>query len=316
MERVLNNIISNEYFPSSTVKGDYNLIVADVTANGKRFIESYVGVKKGHPFFSIYEFIEQRDKRWENIQYHIFTKFGAMKEFASYAEMLKYAPIDGTYLSFARSGKVYDFLDDDYFYYGSGINVGIISSCTEEACIEAANIINDRMLAYLREMNNTGYLPSPECLPEDVYKLLKVTPYWKQTIYSYHGQGSPITKKLIDENIVPHLYEFKSESNQKAYIIHPTALCIACNGTVYNDTRTIGWSVRDKQLNMCYSDAVHEGLSVDGLAVDDVNMVSQMLWNVVHHGPYWKRVLSTLHKRINKHDRNNIRFVLSRHYES
>lgn len=315
MVRTINEIISDEHFSSEITNGGVNthMLVVDVIAGGKHFIECYFGVYKNHPFYSIYPFIEERDRRFKHVQENVFTKFGAKKDFKSYGEIRLLQPLDGAWLSFARSGTTYDYLNDNFFYYGAGFNVDLNANCTYDECIKAANTINDRMMDYLGKINKNGYPSTPECLPEDVWTMLKRTSFWGQEVYSYNGNSIVITKTLIDEKIVPVLYDFVSESNQKVYRIHRTPICISCEGMISKDTYKKGWDVKEKSISLRYSDAVYDGLSKDGLSEEDIKIVGEMLCDV-RRSPYWIGVISKLHRRINKHDRDNVRFVLSRHY--
>lgn len=315
MIRSLNKVISSEYFTSEITNGGISthLVVVDVIAGGKQFIECYFGVDKKHPFYSIYPFIEERDMRFKHVQENVFTNFGAKKEFKSYGEIKFLKPLDGAWLSFARTGKTYDYLNDDYFYYGAGFNVGLNAICTDDECFKAANVINDRMMDHLGKISKNGYPVTSECLPEDVWKMLKRTSFWGQHVYDYNGTSTKITKTLIDENIKPALYDFIKESNQKMYIIRGTSICISCDGMIRKDSYYNRSTLVEKKVNLLYSDAVHDGLSKDGLSEDDIKIVGEMLCDV-RRSPYWIGVISKLHRRLNKHDRNNIKFVLSRHY--
>lgn len=311
MTRIVNSIISDEVF-----ENQYHMIVTDVVANGKRFIESYFGVNKGHAFYSVYEFIESRDSRYRSIEENVFKKFGCKQYFDNRRQTTNLQPVDGAYLAWARTGKQenesYNFLKDDYFYYGSCLQIGFNEQCNVENCTRDAHLINDRMMEFLSK-NSYSHNPTIECLPEDVWKLLKNTSYWGKDIYTY-GPNEPISKQLMDENIKVGLYDFDSAKNQKIYYIQGTRLCIRADGMVSKSTyRDDNFIEHICNINTKYSDAVREGLSREGLHEDDIAKVGVMLCDV-HRSPYWIKVITKLHRRINSHDRNNVHYVLQHCY--
>ena len=307
MKRTLNSIISDEI-----IYGQYHMIVTDVIANGRRFIECYFGVNKGQEFYSIYNFIESRDRRYRSVEENVFKKFGCKQYFDNDHVMRQRSAIDGAFLAWARSGKQelsdYDFLNDDYFYYGSCFQIDANEQCTIENCIDAANLVNDRMMDFLSK-NSYSHNPTIECLPEDVWKLLKNTSYWGKELYTYEP-NKPISKQLIDENVKVGLYDFNSDSNQKTYYIIGTRLCIRADGMVSKSTyRDDNFKEHICNINTKYSDAVREGLSREGLHEDDICKVGAMLCEI-NRSPYWIKVITKMHRRINSHDRNNIHYVL------
>ena len=307
MKRTLNSIISDEI-----ILGQYHMIVTDVVANGRRFIECYFGVNKGHHFYSIYNHIESRDSRYRSVEENVFKKFGCKQYFDNSRQIVNLEPIAGAYLAWARSGKQdsedYNFLKDDYFYYGSCLMIGFNNQCTVENCTRDAHLINDRMMEFLSK-NSYSHNPIIECLPEDVWKLLKNTSYWGKELYIYRP-NEPISKQLIDENVKVGLYDFNSDSNQKIYYIIGTRLCIRADGMISKSTY-IDDNFKEHicNINTKYSDAVREGLSREGLHEDDICKVGAMLCEI-NRSPYWIKVITKMHRKINSHDRNNIHYVL------
>lgn len=303
IKRTGNRIIKNE-----TVE-DYHTIITDVQADGKQFIECYVGVRPGDRMYSIYKSIDHHDKRFNFISKKAFEDFGAKKEYSSRREFFDLLPLDGAWLSFAKSGETYDFLDNLKFYYGAGFLVGANRNCTVENNIDAAETLIKRLIDALQKGESVNEFITIETTPENVHNLLKRTKYWNQYIYSYTGKDTPISKVLIDENVKIVLYDFDKEVNQKIYQVLGTTMQIRADGLIVREFYYKDKIAQQEICHLFYSSAVIDGLSRNGLHQADILKISELI-NTRRYSNYWMMVIFNLGRRINRRDRNNIWHLL------
>lgn len=221
----------------------YHLVLAKVLVNGKEFWECYVGVDSSHPYFSNFEYTEERDARYLNVQKHAFEDYGSVKYFNNYDEVIRMQPIDGAWLTYARlctsdtvnsiSIHGYEFLQEGYFYYGSGFLLRDDNpNCTDNKCYSAAVIQLDRIAKYLE--NPIPVIQSKNYTQDELKDIVNKSEIANKTFWYVNLKGVKISKHVSELVIVP--YEFDSKTNSKIWEIGDTNYFITgLDGTLFKE---------------------------------------------------------------------------------
>lgn len=294
-------------------KGFHNLIVA-VNAGGSEFIECYVGVDKSSKFWSGYNDITYRDKRHQIVENQAFKKFGSKKEFNSFREISNMMPIDGAWLTFARSGKTYDFLKDDFFYYGSGFCIKPGHKyCNEENCREAAKVQLDRMFMVINQ-EHPDLEKAFEADENDIWDIIQKSDYYGKTYHSWIGGSRPICCTEIRREVTKlFLYEFDQELNQKIWQIQNTAIFVRADGTIFEKIKydeTFPYNHFSS-----FEKAVIYRASKESLHSSDIEKLRDRLGDysdaASHAGYYWSSILEkAAESKLNKNERSNLEELL------
>ena len=223
----------------------YHLVLVKVLVNGKKFWECYVGVDSSHPYFSTFEYTEELDARYSNVQKHAFEDYGSVKYFNSYSEVIKMQPIDGAWLSYARftsntmssiSEEGYEFLQKGYFYYGAGFLLRDDNlNCTDDNCYSAAVTQLDRIAKYLE--NPIPVIHSKNYFNNELIEIVNKSEIANKIFWYANTKGEKISKHVSELVILP--YEFDSKTNSKIWEIGDTDYFITgLDGSIFK--RKIG----------------------------------------------------------------------------
>ena len=169
------NSIERKIISIETVELDdniykYDTLITKVKVRDGFFYEYYVGVPKEDYFNLNIRYLPERSELYKFITKKAFTDFGC-KKYIHFKEAK--SPLDGAWLSFARPGIEYYFLNDDYFYYGGGFLIyDQIPYLNDEKCYISAHTQLRRIFDFLKEYQNIDikkpYLPSLLKIEQDI----------------------------------------------------------------------------------------------------------------------------------------------------
>ncbi len=303
MNRIVKEVIEvkNEH------PGFHTLIVS-VNAGGNDFIECYVGVNKDSNYWSKYPNITERDRRFQQVAQQAFKAYGSKNDFDRNVDLNELMPLDGAWLSFARSGKTYDFLYDDLFYYGAGFLINkTYKNQTEENCKEAAEI---QIVRILKVLVDNKIEKSSDALEEEVWEFIEKAGYIGKEIYSWIGSKYPICGRRISKELSKLvLYEFNQKINQKIWQIHGTGIFIQADGKIYEKIR---WD-QDFPYNHFSSlgEAIVARSSREKLHPVDIESLEYLLGGY-HSKGYWNRLVAKAkEQKLNRNERANLRSILT-----
>ncbi len=306
MQRSINKVIKSEMIDNKHV------VITDVIADGRQFIEYYVGVDNTSNFHSIYPFLEGRDERVRIIVRQCFDKFGAKKSF-DFSEIKYLEPIHGAWLSFARTGKEYpEYLKEELFYYGGGFFVGANTKSTYDASLEASNIMINRILDTLNSTTHRRLGKTEELAQEDVWKVL-VEKLEVDHIYCYDLVSKAINKVELNDKLKVELYDFNSTLNQKSYFVNGTYFIVNADKTILFKNHHFTHPFKSSEVHMHKFDflsTVLFGLSQNGLDIQTIRYLRYVLSSYMDR-KYWFELMFRLYRKLHRHDRNNLKNLLN-----
>lgn len=287
----------------------YHTLIVYVNAGGIDFIECYVGVNKDSNFWSKYDNITVRDKRVQLITKLGFELCGSRKEFDRCEKISELMPLDGAWLSFSRKGTCYDFLKDDYFYYGAGFSIDpMYKNMNEVNCRYAAEIQITRILKVLvNENDNIG--KQAEAVEDDIWKFIENSDYYNKTIYSWVSFNYAIGSiKICKELTKLSLYDYSQKLNQKIWQIHGTGIFIRADGKIYED---IAYNY-DFPKNHYWSleDAITARVAKEKLHPSDIEKLETLLGDFLNKR-YWRNIVDKAkEQKLNRNERANLKALL------
>lgn len=285
-----------------------HLLLVEVNAGGSDFVECYVGVDDTSVFHSKYSYIDHHDNRFEFIEREAFKKFGSMKYYdPRNINIQDSKPLDYAWLSFARSGKTYDFLKDDFFYYSAGFEIKKYHKhLNYDGCLEAAKIQIQRLLDAINAPNN--FDKPREALEEEIWEYLIKSDYYGKTFYGYNNTIGVIPVHINKQDTKLVLYDFDKSINQKIWQVLHLSLFIRADGTIYkNPCYDKNWP---ELIFTNIMDAIIFSTSRNGLSSKSLDYLDSRI-----HSYYSKDYWLNLRKKasdgkLNKHERNNLQFLL------
>lgn len=304
MTRIVKNVveIQNE-FPG------YHTLIVYVNAGGLDFIECYVGVNIDSNFWSKYDSITFRDKRFQLIEKLGFELYGSRKEFERGKNISELMPLDGAWLSFARKGTCYDFLNNELFYYGAGFNIDSMHKNKNEVnSRDAAEIQITRILKVLVNENNNIGKPA-EADESDIWEFLEKSDYFNKTIYSWISFNYAIGSiKICRELTKLSLYDFSQKLNQKIWQLHGTGIFIRADGKIYEDIKYD----KDFPKNHFWSleDAITARVAKEKLHPSDIEKLEALLGDFLNKR-YWRNIVDKAkEQKLNRNERANLKALL------
>lgn len=285
----------------------FHTLVVSVNAGGNDFIECYVGVTKDSNYWSKYLSINERDRRFQQVDHQAFKAYGSKKDFDRNENISELMPLDGAWLSFARSGETYDFLKDELFYYGAGFLINKShKNQTEENSIEAAEI---QIVRLLKVLVDNKIEKSSDALEEEIWEFIEKSDYANKEVYSWLSFNYPISKKIISrEQIKIVLYDFNQKINQKIWQIHGTGIFIQADGKIYEKIR---WD-HDFPYNhfMSLGAAIVARTSREKLHPDDIENLKALLGDY-YYKIYWNKLVEkTREQKLNRNECSNLKALI------
>lgn len=269
-------------------KQSFVALLVKVIANNQTFIEYYIGVPKSHPLFSIENQLCDTDPRYKEMN----TAFkGCKKEFDSYLQMANMNPIDGAWLSLASIGTIYDFLDDDLFYYGGGMYINPTNpKQSEDNCRRDAVIMIERMLKVADNAKNKIGLKVIET-STDLVKLfclenIKVPFYRLIKTIDRAGIDTDLDEDLvlftiekvesIKDNTIS-VYDRATDKNGKIYMLNGTDYLIYSNLTIFKKPQSSDEYWYSPKTFDSYKEALIYKSSVSSLNNEEIEYLKKHL---------------------------------------
>jgi hypothetical protein len=295
---------------------NYDILLVNVIAGGNKFWECYVGVPKGNKFYSRYDFIDHHYRKFKTIEMEAFKKFGSENrslrniKYSSLNDLnddieynkniMNMSILEGAWLSFARSGKAYDFLNDDYFYYSTAFHYNGYFNFKENECKNAAEIKAERIYNVIKNLQDS-FPEIIETTDEEVLDFVK-NYYRDKNVYFL---SSNEFVKINDFYLIP--YEYDYYNNCKVFQINNTSTMINGNFQFYINNKY--------NTNLLIeSDSPVESIctliekSYAGPAV--IKLIEDLIEPYLKK-TYWYKVIEKLKiRKLNKHERNNLKFLL------
>lgn len=285
----------------------FHTLIVNVNAGGNDFIECYVGVNKDSNYWSKYPSITGRDRRFQQVENQAFKAYGSKEGFDRNENLSNLMPLDGAYLSFARSGKTYDFLQDDLFYYGSGFLINKNhKNQTLENSKEAAEI---QIVRLLKVLVDNKIAKSSDALEEEIWEFIEKSDFMGKEIYSWISSNHPISwGKINRETTKIVLYDFCQKINQKIWQIHGTGIFIQADGKIYERFRYD----LDFPYNHFYSmgEAIDARTSREKLLPADIENLKRLLGGYCSKGYWNKLVEKAKEQKLNRCERANLKSLL------
>ena len=306
MERIVHQVVCVEADERNT-----HTLLVNVTAGGRDFWECYVGVEKGDVFYTNEPFISDRYKIWQVIEKKAFLYYGA----SATIQDRNSEPLQGAWLSFARLGTTYDFLDDKLFYYSAGFCYSNgFSKCTFDACYDAALIQADRINNVIYKNQKEEYRAGTYISKVEALEILKKSIYWdKKLVTLFHDSNfEPKTlAELYEPNKMITLYEFNKSTQSVVYMVGNFNIFIDCFGNIFQKTMKDYGYMYEVFFEDQLAEAIHYTVRRGSITLDQkfffMNKMTKYLKPEHHAHKYWIKVMGICSQRkLNKHDANNL----------